>query len=518
MYEPLQFAPGVEALVRFVEETPPSDIVRETAERLQGGANPVDLIRAAALAVVRSTELPANHHGGAVHPIAGLHGCLQTALRHRGEAAWLPVVQHVAVCNHHVHSPQMGPYIMPKLEPRDGSVDRSYEVFKDLESASVHLGVDYAESASTHEEQLQETIGTLVSSIEGRRPVAAEQCLLWLLEHQSPGEVMDHILPYCIARNHLDDHNFIYPVLSAVALQDIGWEWARVLLRPVVRYHARHPSIITEGEPPDVPGRIEAAMQKHALHDAELGIETSHTETDTITSLVEQLSQASEFIEHIDLMAAALADGLSLQGAGEALSVAASTIFINAGYGNPMDSHLHTGATTRRFLIALPGVSQRNRVMALLSGITGPECLPSESRNISDSNSSRNQQTDDETRMVAAIVDCIESQPRINWRDSDRLDHLDAPPAAWDAVRLTRQYIEKGGDALPLFEALGQLIARDDFTELHGIKHFQTLYDEYHATRVELRDVHLLAMAKLVASVRSGKEQGVYEELRAVLH
>lgn len=518
MFEPLQFASDIESLVRFVEETPPRDIVRETAGRLQAGAAPVDLIRAAALAVVRSTELPANHHGGAVHPIAGLHGCLQTALRLQGEHAWLPVVQHVAVCNHHVHSPQMGPYIMPRLEPRDGSVDRSYEVFKDLESASVHMGIDYAESAPTHAERLQETVQTFIGSIEGRRPVAAEQCLLWLLEHQSPGEVLDHILPFCIERNHLDDHNFIYPVLSAIALQDIGWEWAAVLLRPVVRYHARQPSVITEGEPPDVPGCIEAAMRQHGLHERELEIETGPSETGVIGDLAGNMSRSPRFIDHIDLLAGALANGLSLQGAGEALSIAASNIFINAGYGNPMDSHLHTGAATRRFLIVLPGVSQRSRVMALLSGITGPECLPSEARNISDSSSGRDQHSDDEAGMIAAIVDCIESQPRVNWRESDRLDKLDAPAAAWDAVRLTRQFVEKGGNALSLFDTLGQLIARDDFTELHGIKHFQTLYDEYHATRTELRDVHLLAAAKLVASVRSGKEQSVYEELCTVLH
>ena len=186
MHEPLQFSSEIEPLVRFVEETPPADIVDAGVARLRQGTPAVDLLRAAALAVIRSTELPTGHHGGAVHPIAGLHGCLHTAGRLEGEMAYLPLVQHLAVCNHHIQSPQMGPYIMPKLSPRDGSLDRAFEVFKDLESSVVHLGGP-GQATAMEEGRLEATVQAFRNSIEGRRPVAAEQCLLWLLENEPPG-------------------------------------------------------------------------------------------------------------------------------------------------------------------------------------------------------------------------------------------------------------------------------------------------------------------------------------------
>ena len=79
MFRAIEFSPEVEALVRFVEETPPSEIVEQTLSKLRGRVTSKNLITASALAVVRSTELPASHHGGPVHPIAGLRGCYHTA-------------------------------------------------------------------------------------------------------------------------------------------------------------------------------------------------------------------------------------------------------------------------------------------------------------------------------------------------------------------------------------------------------------------------------------------------------
>ena len=135
MFRAIEFSPEVEALVRFVEETPPSEIVEQALSKLRGGVTSKDLITASALAVVRSTELPASHHGGPVHPIAGLRGCYHTAERLQGELGFLPIIQHVTLSNHHVHSPHMGPYIMPALAPMDGSVDAPYETFHDVESS-----------------------------------------------------------------------------------------------------------------------------------------------------------------------------------------------------------------------------------------------------------------------------------------------------------------------------------------------------------------------------------------------
>lgn len=126
--------------MRFVEETPSDQIIQQTISKLRVGLDSTTLLKASALAVARSTELLAGHHGGAVHSISGLHVCLRTSQRLHGEAGYLPLIQHVTVCNHHIHSPHMGPYIMPRLQPRGGSVDTAYEVVHEIESSIVHLG------------------------------------------------------------------------------------------------------------------------------------------------------------------------------------------------------------------------------------------------------------------------------------------------------------------------------------------------------------------------------------------
>ncbi len=71
-------------------------------------------------------------------------------------------------------------------------------------------------------------------------------------------------------------------------------------------------------------------------------------------------------------MAKALADGLSLEGAGEALSIGAAGLFLRSLTGNPMDVHLHTSANLRRYLLKLDGLSLRNKLLLLLTWQIGP--------------------------------------------------------------------------------------------------------------------------------------------------
>lgn len=40
-----------------------------------------------------------------------------------------------------------------------------------------------------------------------------------------------------------------------------------------------------------------------------------------------------------------------------------------------MDSHLHTGTSSRRYLLDQPGVSLEHKLLALMTGFTGPEVL-----------------------------------------------------------------------------------------------------------------------------------------------
>jgi len=183
MFKPVQFPPEVETLVRFVEETDPGDIVDATLTKLRQGVAPVDLLRAAVLATCRSTELPPEHHGGPVHPVCGVHGVYHTSRRLQGEMAFLPIVQHLALCNNHIHSPQMGPYIMPHMEP--------------LESRGEEIGSYHITDPLSSREDLNNLSATeeaLVKSIGVRKASAAEQYYLWLQQRRSPGEILARAL------------------------------------------------------------------------------------------------------------------------------------------------------------------------------------------------------------------------------------------------------------------------------------------------------------------------------------
>src|SRR5437763_1511054 len=110
----------IEPLVHFVEDTAPEHIVARTHDKLAAGTPVKEMLLASALAVVRSSDLPPGHHGGPLHPLAGLHAVHHIAARLPGEYARLPVIQNVAVANKHIHSPAMGPYILADANPGPG--------------------------------------------------------------------------------------------------------------------------------------------------------------------------------------------------------------------------------------------------------------------------------------------------------------------------------------------------------------------------------------------------------------
>src|SRR5881409_3103440 len=132
MAQRVRYPDHIEPLVQFVEETTPERIVAATHDRLAAGTPVKDVLLASALAVVRSSDLPPGHHGGPLHPLAGLH-----AVRHID--ARLPVIQNVAVANKHIHSPAMGPFILPDAQPvsEQDSVEATLESFRMAASRGV---------------------------------------------------------------------------------------------------------------------------------------------------------------------------------------------------------------------------------------------------------------------------------------------------------------------------------------------------------------------------------------------
>src|SRR5437667_202269 len=119
MPQRVQYPDAIEPLVQFIEDTPPAEILDRTLDKLRAGVSPQTMLTASALAVTRSTEMPPGHHGGPLHPLAGLYAVSKLVERLEGEERFVPVLQHVALSNKHIPHPAMGPYPPLQLEPPD---------------------------------------------------------------------------------------------------------------------------------------------------------------------------------------------------------------------------------------------------------------------------------------------------------------------------------------------------------------------------------------------------------------
>ena len=119
MPQRVQYSADIEPLVQFIEDTPPVEILDRTLEKLRAGVPIPTMLMASALAVTRSTEMPPGHHGGPLHPLAGLYPVTKLVERLEGEQRYLPVLQHVALSNKHINHPAMGPYQLLEYEPHD---------------------------------------------------------------------------------------------------------------------------------------------------------------------------------------------------------------------------------------------------------------------------------------------------------------------------------------------------------------------------------------------------------------
>src|SRR5207302_9052099 len=114
-------------------------------------------------------------------------------------------------------------------------------------------------------------------------------------------------------------------------------------------------------------------IAEYDLLDRPLRERTGADETARVGALGEAIGRVSSYPDIPALLARALADGLSLEGAGEALSIGASVLFCRSYYGNPMDVHMHTGANLRRYLLGMEGLSLENKLLALFLWQSGPE-------------------------------------------------------------------------------------------------------------------------------------------------
>jgi hypothetical protein len=479
----VQFADEIEPLVQFIEDTDPSEIVPGTLARLRAGVPPQTMLTASALAVTRSSDLPPGHHGGPLHPLAGLHAVSHLVERLEGEQRFVPVLQHVALANKHIHHPAMGPYSLLEFEPVDeGGIEATKEAFL----AAVNRG-EYNK---------------------------ADHYFLWLWEHVPPIEAFDLLMTVAIPKNVLDDHYFIFPAFTWRALESVGQEYLPLLMRPAVRYVTRYP--IAPGVP-----EMEALIEEHQLLTRVTRQHSGADETAVIGQVGEAIGRCDVYADIPVLLAKALADGLSLEGAGEALSIGAAGLFLRSLTGNPMDVHLHTSANLRRYLIGLDGLSLNNKLLVLLLWHTGPEIRSTQRRMVPapqpdpEAVAALPYRTQDE--LLDAITESIYHQPPTDWATVANLGQLRAAPEVKETVNLAQQYVQCGYEATALMTRLAEIVCHDSFTEMHAFKHHQAIVEEFYATREPWRWLHLVSGAQ-AAAISFGKNMDLYEEALELLH
>jgi hypothetical protein len=477
MLRPLQFDPKTEAAVRFVEDTEPAEIVAETVARLRAGQTPASLMRAGALAVVRSTELPADHHGGPVHPVAGLHAVLNLAGRLNGDKGLVPAIQSVALANLHIHSPEMGPSLMGDLDSSGGEASA---------------------------QDLAEQIG-------GHRALAAERTTLGLLKKGERQAVLEPILAAGTRRNSLDDHYFLYPLYTLRALDGLGWDLASTLLRPPVRYLASNALMEATDQAQatymaenvaryQAFGVFTQLIAEHRLLQRELRIETGADESAAIGTLGWRIGESSDLAPVPGYLAEALAAGLSLEGAGEALSYGAGLIYLCTTTGNPFDVHIHTGLNARRYLIGLEGLALETKLLALLTWADGPEVrLAAETRG-------------------HALPDGPAAAPAFDLRTiAVPVETLREALQVRETMALAEGYARAGHDPAPFFALMAELVSRDEASEMHAYKMQQAAFEEFHATRAPYRWVHMVAAARHLATVYAMLPQEIYPRAARLL-
>ena len=505
MHARVQYPESIEPLVQFIEQTPPAEIIDRTLEKLRAGIDAKTMLTASALAVVRSSDLPPGHHGGPLHPLAGLHAITNLVNRLNGEDKFLPILQHVALSNKHINDPVTSPFSLLEFAPLDPSgaqVSRTQDLANDGEGDVVTgEGIQAAKEA-------------FLKACSRGEANKADHIYLWLWDHVPAMEAFDLLMSVALPKNALDDHYFLFPGYLWRGLETLGREHLKILFRPAVRYVARFPAQRIVPEADDL-------IEQHNLLGRVLRQRTGDDETAAIGALGEGIRGCKQYSEIPKMIAQALADGLSLEGAGEALSIGAAGLFLRSLTGNPMDVHLHTSANLRRYLLRLDGFSMKNKLLTLLLWHTGPEVKSTQYRMEPtiqpdmDAVAALPHRSQEE--LLEAITQSIYTQPPTDWSKVSNLGMMRAVPEVKATVNLAQQYVELRYDPQVLIYRLAEIVCHDSFTEMHAFKHHQAIVEEFANTREPWRWMHLVAACQ-AAAVSFGKNMTVYEDILELMH
>ncbi len=340
---------ALEKTVRWLEETEPAKFQAELPKKVgkAKGAKLEPFLKSALLAGVRSTQvlpepgapLP---HGWLIQPSAQ---SLITQLEAGGlaadqEAARAALFVALSEVNREIRTQPGGPVKLPDHGPGTGAKEEIFFAF--------------------------------LEEVRAGNPDGADERFCWLVSDLEKGPLTDLILSAGLEGVTGDVHKVVAAVEAVSMLQWIGWEWAPLILRPVVRLQASGVHALDEYDRglQEVAGQelLRLARRRPPGQPA-LG------ERDAGGFLARALEWAeAEPHDRLRLVSENLRAGVPLEDTGEVLGVGATLLFLQESLrevthrvtAREADERMHvlTGvlALTRLVRLGTPG----QRILALL--------------------------------------------------------------------------------------------------------------------------------------------------------
>lgn len=474
---PLQFG-DLEPLVVALQETPVERLQPMLLEKIRGGMPLKTLVAAAALGNARS-------FGG--EDYIGFHTFMALA----------PALTMSGLM------PQ-GAEALPIFKVLYRNTNRIQET-----GARKHENL-HVVSASTSAAETRPTGEALFAAIRAKEKGRAEQILSSFVA-ADPRSGLDALIP--AVQDAPEVHRTVLPYRAWEMQKIVGTEHALTLLRQSLRYCVKGPTPAAGTEMSEHGKVVASVFDEFKLSGREPGKKTADD------AFVEHLSQTFATASPQDAARAAgsaLAEGFEPAAIGEAISLAASLLVLRDGgrlpqwedrlkvagsvHGDSVGVHASDAANAWRNLATVS--SGRNQFACLISGAW--------------------QVARDRTNSPNLMTDALPGKyqlGRVTAKDADtllsQLDEAVRDNLQGQATAIVHQYGQLALPAEKLFARLVRFAVSEDGA-LHAEKYFQTVWDDFHATRPSARWRHLTSLARVTAS-EYGKPAAGQAEARGLL-
>ncbi len=466
---------ALEPLVSLMQDTPADNLLPQLVARLQGGTDLRTLIAAGALANARC-------FGG--EDYIGYHTFMALAPAYEMSKE-LPEAQRP----------------LPVLKVLHRNATRMQAV-----GGRKHDALHLVEAGAVPSDR---PAGEVLQELTRNHDLQGAERTFAALAQGPIGEAFQH-LQYEI-QDEVDVHRVVLSWRAWSMLNLAGEQYAHTLLRQSVRHcvdieRRRHENPKWLASP--IRTQLPALFDQYKLLSKPLGTrEAEDAWIDQFSQIVYGSSRAAA----ADAAAAALADGISPESIGQAISLAANRLVLHdpgrreawpdkpvgSVHGDSVGVHASDSANAWRNIARVS--NQRNTAASL---IVGAFHTAGQSGGLEKEPYPRPEQ-------LSGITDT----------DSEcLLNSLDAAIRAKDQFRacaLATRYTETGGPPRPIFDLLLGFATSEDGA-LHAEKYYRTVSEEYTTTRPAFRGRQLAALARVTAS-EFGKQAAGYTQGKELL-